>query len=483
MFFTKPFGYYYKHFPSTSYVNTPLQNGAFTNDISFNWTSGGTLGWYHSASTYSAFLNTIRVSHSFFNFPKDASYVDSFRSFNTTGSAVSSGGVPTGSYRALPWGSAASDFLWNIQTAYWSFNEATFGTGTTSDGYWYAAFTSESFLEKYYPAASGSLGSKRYNITSSWIAYDRKMYPRADGNRNFSLFRSPSPPPANPYEDYIVVGTPETPNTTPPTFNSNVYTTMSYQLGRASGSAGSGTYMESSSIDNQPFYRAGGAAISRTNVSASLVLTSVSASATSGNDLAVFRRGLKSRRLFFPTPVSASGTTRSQDYWFKTFTGFGANQVFTENGGIYQVDFTLKRDLANDIYPDTGSFLSVFISDCQTEAPVPANRAAGQSGWYPPESNIVTIFNGTATTPVMSFYDIQTGYLHEKFSITLVQYGYPAQLCFEASGSLTNSRYFGCIIDNVEFCKVGVTTDPNFIKPESPGMGGGGYQAAEPAIR
>jgi len=478
MFFTKPFGYYYKHFPSTSYANTPLQNGAFTNDISFNWTSGGTLGWYHSESTYSPFLHIIRVSHSFFNFPKDASLLDSFRSFNTTGSAVSVGGVPTASYRALPWGSAASDFLWNIQTAYWSFNEATFGTGNTSNGYWYAAFTSESFLEKYYPAASGSLGSQKYNITSSWIAYDKKIYPRADGNRNFSLFRSPIPPPPNAYANYVVVGTPETPNTTPPTFNSKVYATMSYQIGRPSGSSGLGAYMESSSIDLQPFYRAGGAAITRQAVSSSLVTGSLYSTSTSGGNLELFRRSLKHRRLFFPTNVSASGTTKSQDFWLKTFTGFRANQVFTENGGIYQVNFTLKRDLTGDMYPDTGSFLSVFISDCQTQAPVPANRVAGQSGWYPPESNVVKIFNGTATTPVISFYDAQTGYLHEKFSITLVQYGYPAQLCFEASGSAISNKYFGCIIDDVEFCKVGVTTDPNFIKPESAGAGGGGYQPA-----
>ena len=69
----------------------------------------------------------------------------------------------------------------------------------------------------------------------------------------------------------------------------------------------------------------------------------------------------------------------------------------------------------------------------------------------------------------MSFANPATGFLIETFNINVVQYGTPAQLVFEASGSLSTENYFGCIIDDVQFCKVGVSTDPNLIKPETTG--------------
>ena len=57
----------------------------------------------------------------------------------------------------------------------------------------------------------------------------------------------------------------------------------------------------------------------------------------------------------------------------------------------------------------------------------------------------------------------------ESFNINVVQYGAPAQLVFEASGSLTDDNYFGCVIDDVSFCQVGVSTDPELLKPETAG--------------
>ena len=54
-------------------------------------------------------------------------------------------------------------------------------------------------------------------------------------------------------------------------------------------------------------------------------------------------------------------------------------------------------------------------------------------------------------------------------NINVVQYSFPAQLVFEASGSLSAEKYFGCIIDDVSFCKVGVSTDPNLIAPQTTG--------------
>jgi hypothetical protein len=68
----------------------------------------------------------------------------------------------------------------------------------------------------------------------------------------------------------------------------------------------------------------------------------------------------------------------------------------------------------------------------------------------------------------MSFYNPASGYLIESFNLNVIQYGSTGQLVFEASGSLTSDQYFGCIIDDVQFCKIGVTTDPALIKPTTP---------------
>jgi hypothetical protein len=144
-------------------------------------------------------------------------------------------------------------------------------------------------------------------------------------------------------------------------------------------------------------------------------------------------------------------------------TGKTSNEFFTENGGVYNVKFSLKRDVTYGFNPDSvgGSELLVYIHNVNTQVPAPSARIAGANGWYPPEANIVRIKN----TPAMGFSNPSTGYLIENFNINVVQYGTPAQLVFEASGSLENDGYFGCIIDDVEFCKVGVTTDPTLIKP------------------
>ena len=81
----------------------------------------------------------------------------------------------------------------------------------------------------------------------------------------------------------------------------------------------------------------------------------------------------------------------------------------------------------------------------------------------------------------MSFANPATGYLIETFNINVVQYGgstaSPCQLVFEASGSLSTENYFGCIIDDVTFCKVGVSTDPDLLKPTTTG---GATAPAEP---
>lgn len=436
-FQTKVFNMFYKHFPSTSYQDGvgPLDSlEAFE-----SYTYGNP--WYASGSS-----GTIDESGSWFNFPKNTSALN-YRTTRTTEAFI------TASYRALPWGSHAPDFLWNVLAPSWSVIPGTVSQPLIQDGQWQIIYSSNSFYRRALAGAS-TLGVSSYRITSSWTIYDPKMVPDTLNNYNFEI------------RDYVTGG-----GTTYaldngyvgwPGNEGQVYISSSYRLG-------SDTTRETSSIDGQYFDRGPGAAITRAEVSRSLVTASLFGSSTVNPGLANFRRGLKNRRLFFPTPYSGSGTTQGTDYWLKTYTGFKANEVFTENGGIYSVEFTLKRHIAGDVYPDTGSYMNVFIHDVVTEAPTPTQRTPGKAGWYPPTNNIVTIGHQYGASPVISFLDGVTGYLYEKFSIMLVQYGFPAQLCFEVSGSLASNSYFGIIVDDINFCKLGVTTDPNYIKQESAG--------------
>jgi hypothetical protein len=219
------------------------------------------------------------------------------------------------------------------------------------------------------------------------------------------------------------------------------------------------------SNDGRFFDLAGGCGITRASISASLVQFTANASGISAGQIASCSVALKNRRLFFPTVATSSRSfaTGNSNIWSYIATGKTSNQFFTENGGIYNVKFTLKRDITYDYYPDEtqGSELLVYIHNVNAQVPSPSNRILGKNGWYPPEANIVRIKN----TPAMAFENPDTGYKLETFNINVVQYGFPAQLVFEASGSLANDGYFGCIIDDVEFCKVGVTTDPGLIKP------------------
>ena len=121
----------------------------------------------------------------------------------------------------------------------------------------------------------------------------------------------------------------------------------------------------------------------------------------------------------------------------------------------------------------------VYIFDVKPTINTPANRIlpATSAGFYPPDNNIVRIKN---TSPEMSFINPATGFLMETFNINVVEYGVNAQLVFEASGSLDNGKYFGCIIDDVQFCQVGVSTDPALLKPET--VGGAIQQSTEAPV-
>ncbi len=155
---------------------------------------------------------------------------------------------------------------------------------------------------------------------------------------------------------------------------------------------------------------------------------------------------LKKRRLVWPTGGSVTSS------------------YFTENGGIYNVKFKLKKD--TDYLPDTGSYLMVYLFNAYTDY---TTSSIGTAGWYPPSRNIVKIghgyTSGSITTPTITWYDSATGYYYDEYDINLIQYGSSAQLVFEPSGD--GGKYFGTLVDDIEFCKVGVTTDPLFIKPQS----------------
>jgi hypothetical protein len=358
---------------------------------------------------------------------------------------------------ALAWSSAASDLLWNVLTPSMSYVQSndTIRYDTT----YRFTYNSESFFNKEFGSFGTPYGVATYPITSSWIAYEPRMISIASGSastgyriRGTGTAYFPASAPSTTIKPvYSLPSAYTPPTTTYPVVGKNP-TMITY----GSNSTGSN--------DGRFFDLAGGCGITRASVSASLSAFNVSASINTTPALNFCTTQLKNRRLFFPT-VRNSGSiaTGNASTWVYLSTGKGSNEFFTENGGIYNVKFTLKRDTARDYYPDAvgGSELLVYIHNINTQVPAPSARIAGANGWYPPEASIVRVGN----TPAMSFLNPSTGYLIETFNINLIQYGTPAQLVFEASGSLTNNGYFGCIIDDVEFCKIGVTTDPLLIKP------------------
>lgn len=239
-------------------------------------------------------------------------------------------------------------------------------------------------------------------------------------------------------------------------FIANYLNTSSAALGNAlSLYSQSFTQSAASVIDSRSFGEGGGAGISYLHVSNSYYSFSVATTNAQRTE------ALKKRRLYWPT--------------LSEFT----SSYFNENGGIYNVKFKLKRyvtgsqqgsaypiQTTKDFYPQTGSYLSVYIFDINKTY---TQSTTGTRGWYPPSNNIAKIGHGYSSgsfvVPTLTWYDTATGYYYEEYDINLIQYGSPAQLVFEPSGD--NGTYFGTIISDVQFCKVGITTDPRFIKPQA----------------
>lgn len=436
-FVTKGFGLIYKRLGPTGSNNADPHS----------WRGYLPQFWF----TGSYITGSSAVSGAFFNFPADSGS-NKYVTTRDTGS-------PT--FKALPWGSFACDLLWNVMVPSWSYADSSstqtpyYGGGdkTVVDRTWTVRTTSTESFFRYNVPQPDSLGVTKYNVTSSWRIIDPKLI--VNGGLSASYYYVQDVQGDTAYPTYVGAKF----NALMPE-SSSVY---AYDITYPTLNANS-----TSSWDKQYFDLAGGAGITRAEVSASMATVRDNIGVTGGTAALNITRALKSRRLFFPTSYSGSGTSGGTDYWFRALTGYKISDVFTENGGIYNIQLTIKRSPTEyGYYPDTGSFLSVFLYNVALGSVVSQAglRVPGSAGWYPPDNNIVKIGNGYGGTPELSFYDVQSGYLIEKFNFNIVQYGYPAQLCIEPSGSLTDNAYFGVIVDDIKICKIGVTTDPAFIKP------------------
>ncbi len=265
-----------------------------------------------------------------------------------------------------------------------------------------------------------------------------------------------------------------------------------------------GLYTSTLSTDRK-FYDGNGAAISRYELAYSQSLLISSNSVVILNDapkLETLQTYLRKSRLYFPS------TSSNYPYGFY------------ENGGIYNVRFKISSTplirysnspKANYIYsndgsaitaatevgnysktvnsdsiytPEDGAKLMVYIADVATPISNQLDFVRGRAGLFPPKNNIVTIGNGYGITPTIRFFDSGSGYNVDQYDLVLVQYGEKAQLVFDASGlefepntdptylpnsymiyNNTDQAFWGGIISDIEWCKIGVTTDPRFIKP------------------
>ena len=449
---THAFDFYYKVAPTAS---AAIDSATWFNNSHFDDGENNTdidTGWYNLSPTLSSFPTYPNVLTR--NTPQTIP--------NTSPSVVGNG--------ALAWGSAASDLLWNILTPSMSAPANIVIDGDEATRYSFS-YNSESFLHNQFLINNPvTLGVATYPITSSWIAYEPNMVSYASGSGSGYIAQGPGGAyfpnatiiSASNYV-YSLPTSATPPTTTFPNAGANP-TNITY------GNSATGSF------DGRFFDLAGGAGITRASVSASLVTFAANSASAGASQIQICTQELKKRRLFFPTIITGSvASTTSPTFFFQALLGSPSNEYFTENGGIYNVKFSIKRDTLHDYYPDSGqgSELKVFIADVISRIPTPINRTAGRGGWYPPNSNIITIKN----QPAMSFYNPATGFFMESFNINVVQYGAPAQLVFEAGGDLSTDNYFGCVIDDVTFCKVGVSTDPNLIKQQT--LGGFELEQAE----
>ena len=204
---------------------------------------------------------------------------------------------------------------------------------------------------------------------------------------------------------------------------------------------------DSSSITNIRFPDKGLIGITRADVSNSYASHS-RILGTEAENIRNKTEALKKRRLMWPVngPYSSS--------------------YFTENGGLYNVKFTIARSASYS--PETGSSLGVYIFNANaTLVTNSVELKAGYTGQIPPIQNIVRVghlYNDSGSvSPAISWFNEYENTYYDRYDVNLVQYGTPAQLVFDPFFS--GSAAFGCFITDVSFCKLGVVTDPEYIKP------------------
>lgn len=257
----------------------------------------------------------------------------------------------------------------------------------------------------------------------------------------------------------------------------------------------------------RPFYLAHGAAIDRyaTAKSHSLLLLESNTAEVQADPIKKenLQKYLRSSRLYFPATTSLypydfyeNGAIYNVRFNLATvpdFDLFGHTYTYSDVGTVInnaigsEVSTWAQEVVDREKYqPDkTGAKLMVYIAD--VASPIGSELLVpGRGGFFPPKNNIATITNGLpgGTPPAITFYDSGSGYLISTYDLILVQYGEKAQLVFDAScldfeldpdplalpGSYRiymkdNTGFWGGVISNIEWCKVGITTDPKFIKP------------------
>lgn len=258
--------------------------------------------------------------------------------------------------------------------------------------------------------------------------------------------------------------------------------------------------LTSVSPTDRRFYEGDGAAISRFELAVSqsnlLFYTNSLYIQQNPPALSNLDKYLKKSRLYFPTTTNTNiygfyenggiynvrfNISRAPRFFYDD--GFGkAAMTYTDEGATTTVNSqvaTYTKTASNlKFQPEAGAKLMVYIADVATQLGQ-LELVPGREGFFPPKNNIVTIGNGYSTTPTITFFDSGSGYNIEQYDIVLVQYGERAQLVFDACGlefeldtngaykiyNNTNNAFWGGIISDIQWCKIGTTTDPKFIKP------------------
>lgn len=259
--------------------------------------------------------------------------------------------------------------------------------------------------------------------------------------------------------------------------------------------------------ERRPFYLAHGAALDRyaTAKSHSLLLfesntADIQADPVKKENL---QKYLRSSRLYFPATTSlypydfyengAIYNVRFNIARVPDFSAFGHGYTYSDvgtvinNPGGSEVSTWTQQVVDLEKYqPDeAGSKLMVYIAD--VASPIGNDiLVPGREGFFPPTNNIATITNGApgGIPPAIKFIDSGSGYLIDTYDLILVQYGEKAQLVFDACGlefeldtdplalpgsyriyMKDSTGFWGGVISNIEWCKIGITTDSRYIKP------------------